>query len=94
VKYDKAAATRIPTVGCEIVDEFKEAIKTKLELKGPVALFELFIEKADSPVRPGHSLQDAFYDPEATSWFGISDENPLIVKTIPVVAAPIAQGNT
>jgi hypothetical protein len=35
-----------------------------------------------SATRPGHFLEEAFYDPETKTWFGVSDENPLIAKEI------------
>jgi hypothetical protein len=35
-----------------------------------------------SAARPGHSLEEAFYDSETKTWFGVSDENPLIAKEI------------
>ncbi|KAI3658528.1 hypothetical protein MP638_004839 [Amoeboaphelidium occidentale] len=82
VKYEGKAVTGILTSRSTNVDEFKDAIKTKLELTISAGDFDVYTKEKGAAARPGYSLKDAFYDAETKKWFGVSDENPLIAKNI------------
>ncbi|KAI3655887.1 hypothetical protein MP638_006821 [Amoeboaphelidium occidentale] len=83
LKYESDKVTTVPTFGCKDVDDFKKAIISEIKLKESAGAFDVFIDVSGTPARPGHFLKDSFYDSQSKSWFGISDENPLIAKAIP-----------
>jgi DNA polymerase III delta prime subunit len=83
VKFENREADEVTTVGCNDVDDFKKAIIKRLKLEESPGELDVFIDVSGTPARPGLSLKDAFYDSQSKSWFGISDENPLIAKAFP-----------
>ncbi|KAI3655768.1 hypothetical protein MP638_007557, partial [Amoeboaphelidium occidentale] len=72
VKFENRDADEVTTVGCQIFDDFKLAVKA--------VMANTFTNSAAA--RPGHSIEEAFYNDEAKSWFGISGREPLIAKVI------------
>ncbi|KAI3658397.1 hypothetical protein MP638_001397 [Amoeboaphelidium occidentale] len=82
VKYENWSVTKIPTAGCEIVAELKGDIIKRLKLKLSPGDFGVHVDANGAAVRPYDSLEEAFYDHETKTWFGVSDENPLIAKDI------------
>jgi hypothetical protein len=80
VKYDKAAVTRIPTVGCDFVALFIGAIKQKMPNTlgsfDPQNITLHIAEDADA-LEPDHEVVQLASGPA-----GLSAKTPLIVKTI------------
>jgi hypothetical protein len=89
VKYGNAQTVEVSTEKCKDVDDFKRAIKKKLILTISPGDFDVYVEgNLENSMDPMMVLRDA------VAKHGICSDSILIVKTIPVVVAPIAQGNT
>jgi hypothetical protein len=80
VKFGEYNPTRVSTEGCELVDDFIEAVQKKLQILNPPQEISISLTEGGNPLRPGLTLNEICNVPA----FENSDKDPLCVSISPL----------